>query len=112
MPPSLSARRQWVDRMPLHLVDKPGRYLREALRQLVWRVSPAGPRVLHVSGVDTERAWSMNRTRVIHALREAGLVKPGGRLRCLLSVVVGLLPVRASPTQTLDARRSKQPNRC
>lgn len=63
----------WVDRMPLHLVDKPGRYLREALRQLVWRVSPAGPRVLHVSGLDTEQAWSMNRTRVTQSLRELGL---------------------------------------
>ena len=64
---------QWVDRMPLHLVDKPGRYLREALRQLVWRVSPAGPRVLHVSGLDTERAWSMNRTEATQALRELGM---------------------------------------
>ena len=63
----------WVDRMPLHLVDRPGRYLREALRQLVWRVSPAGPRVLHVSGLDTEQAWSMNRTRATLALRDLGL---------------------------------------
>ena len=63
----------WVDRMPLHLVDKPGRYLREALRQLVWRVSPAGPRVLHVSGLDTKQAWSMNRTGVTQSLRELGL---------------------------------------
>ncbi len=69
---------QWVDRMPLHLVDKPGRYLREALRQLVWRVSPAGPRVLHVSGVDTERAWSMNRNGVTQALRDLGLVGLAG----------------------------------
>ena len=64
---------EWVDRMPLHLVDKPGRYLREALRQLVWRVSPAGPRVLHVSGLDAEQAWSMNRTRATLALRNLGL---------------------------------------
>ncbi len=63
----------WVDKMPLHLVDKPGRYLREALRVLSWRVSPAGPRVLHVSGLDTEQAWSMNRTRVTLALRDLGL---------------------------------------
>ena len=63
----------WVDKMPLHLVDKPSRYLREALRQLVWRVSPAGPRVLHVSGLDTEQAWSMNRTRATLALRDLGL---------------------------------------
>ena len=64
---------EWVDAMPLHLVGKPGRYLREALRQLVWRVSPAGPRVLHVSGLDTEQAWSMNRTRATQALRDLGL---------------------------------------
>ncbi len=64
---------EWVDRMPLHLVDKPGRYLREALRVLSWRVSPAGPRVLHVSGLDTEQAWSMNRTGVTLALRDLGL---------------------------------------
>ncbi len=64
---------EWVDRMPLHLVDKPGRYLREALRQLVWRVSPVGPRVLHVTGLDTEQAWSMNRTKVAIALRDVGV---------------------------------------
>ncbi len=64
---------EWVDRMPLHLVDKPGRYLREALRQLVWRVSPAGPRVLHVYGLDTEQAWSMNRTGVTQELRDLGM---------------------------------------
>ena len=64
---------EWVDAMPLHLVDRPGRYLRDALRQLVWRVSPAGPRVLHVSGLDAEQAWSMNRTRVTLALRDLGM---------------------------------------
>ena len=63
----------WVDKMPLHLVDKSGRYLREALRALVWRVSPTGPRALHVYGLDTEQAWSMNRTRVTLALRDLGL---------------------------------------
>ena len=64
---------EWVDAMPLHLVDKPGRYLREALRVVSWRVSPAGPRVLHVSGIGTEQAWSMNRTGVTLALRDLGL---------------------------------------
>lgn len=63
----------WVDRMPLHLVDRPGIHAREALRQLVWRVAPAGPLVLHISGLDTERAWSLNRTRVTAALRNLGL---------------------------------------
>ncbi len=63
----------WVDRMPLHVVDKPGIYAREALRQLVWRVAPAGPLALHISGLDTEHAWSLNRTRVTAALRDLGL---------------------------------------
>ena len=58
--------------MPLHLVDKPGRYLREATRVLSWRISPIGSRVLHISGLDTEQAWSMNRTKVAMALRDRG----------------------------------------
>ena len=62
----------YVDALPLHVVDTPGRYIWEAMRPLVWRVSPTGPRVLHVSGVDTETAWSKNRTRVISMLREVG----------------------------------------
>lgn len=63
----------WLDQMPLHLVDKPGVYAREGLRQLVWRVAPAGPLVLHISGLDTEHVWSLNRTRVTAALRDLGL---------------------------------------
>ena len=62
----------WVDKMPLQLVDRPGRYLREATRALSWRITPIGPRVLHVSGLDTERAWNMNRTKVAMALRDRG----------------------------------------
>ena len=62
----------WVDRMPLQLVDRPGRYLREATRTLSWRISPIGSRVLHVSGLDTERAWNMNRTKVAVSLRDRG----------------------------------------
>ena len=63
---------EYVDKVPLHVVDKPGRYLPAALRPLVWRVSPAGPRVLHVSGLGTEEAWSLNRTRATLALRDRG----------------------------------------
>ena len=63
----------WVDSMPLHLVDKPGRYLREATRVLSWRISPIGSRVLHISGLDTGQAWGMNRTKVAMALRDRGL---------------------------------------
>ena len=63
----------WVERMPLHLIDKPGIYAREGLRQLVWRVAPVGPLVLHVSGLDTAHVWSLNRTRATAALRDLGL---------------------------------------
>ncbi len=63
----------YVRHVPLQIIDRPLRYLWEVMRALVWRVSPAGPRVLHISGVDTESAWSMNRTGVVDALREIGL---------------------------------------
>ena len=63
----------WVKQMPLHLVDKPGIHAREGLRHLVWRVGPAGPLVLHISGLDTAHVWSLNRTRAAAALRDLGL---------------------------------------
>lgn len=69
----LIERAGWVDQMPLHLIDKPGIHAREALRHLTWRVAPAGPLVLHISGLDTEHVWSLNRTRVTAALRDVGL---------------------------------------
>ena len=62
-----------VSRLPLQVVDRPGKYLWEMVRALVWRVSPTGPRVLHISGVETEEAWSLNRTGVVPALRDLGL---------------------------------------
>lgn len=63
----------WVSQVPLQAIDRPGRYLREVLSRLVWRVSPVGPLVLHISGLDTEHVWSLNRTRVTAALRDLGL---------------------------------------
>ena len=39
---------------------------------LVWRVSPTAPRVLHISGMDTEEAWSLNRTAIVPALVDLG----------------------------------------
>ena len=62
----------WLDHLPLHVVDRPGRYNWGSLRTLVWRVSPAGPRVLHVLGVGTKDAWSLNRTAVFSKLQELG----------------------------------------
>ena len=63
---------EWVGQSGLQVVDKPGRYLWQALRLVTWRVSPVGPRVLHVLGVETEDAWSMNRTTVAAAMRDRG----------------------------------------
>ncbi len=59
-------------RFSLNVVDRPARYLSESLRVLNYRVSPAGPIVLHLSGVDTEEAWSMNRTLIVRTLYDIG----------------------------------------
>ena len=64
---------EWAMISGLDVVDKPGRYLWQALRPVTFRVSPAGPRVLHLLGLGTEDAWSMNRTRATAAMRERGL---------------------------------------
>lgn len=57
---------------PLHVVDKPGRYLWQSLRQMVWRVSPVGPKVLVLLGLAAERAWGMNRTAAVSELKTLG----------------------------------------
>lgn len=57
---------------PLHIIDRFGKYLAEGLRTLAWRVSPAGPRALHILGLDTETAWSLNRTGIVNLLAETG----------------------------------------
>ena len=64
---------EWAGRSGLHVIDKPGRYFWQAMRAVTYRVSPAGPRVLHVLGADTEDAWSMNRTTAVAAMRDMGL---------------------------------------
>ena len=63
----------WVDQMHPPRRRQAGIYAREALRQLVWRVAPAGPLALHISGLDTEQVWTLNRTRVTAALEDLGL---------------------------------------
>ena len=68
----LIADAEYLTNLPLQVVDKPGQYLWESVRGLVWRVSPIGSRVLHISGVDTEEAWSLNRTRIVPRLNELG----------------------------------------
>ena len=61
-----------TDDYPLHIIDRFGKYVAEGLRTLAWRVSPAGPRALHVLGVDTELAWGLNRTHIVAMLAEIG----------------------------------------
>ena len=63
---------RFIEKLPMHVIDRPGRYIWEAVRSLVWRVSPTGPRVLHLSGLGSEEAWSLNRTAIVPRLVEAG----------------------------------------
>ncbi len=69
---NLLATAEAVAEMPMQVVDRPGRYNWTSLRNLSWRVSPTGPRVLDLLGMDPDQAWSMNRTGVDSALRERG----------------------------------------
>ena len=68
----LISEEEFISRFPLQIVDRPARYLWEALRTLVWHVSPSGPRVIHILGIPTEKAWGSNRTRIVSLLRETG----------------------------------------
>ena len=63
---------------PLHIIDRFGKYVAEGLRTLAWRVSPAGPRALHILGLDTEMAWSLNRTGIVSLLAEMGELELAG----------------------------------
>ena len=68
----LSGEAEYVARFPTRVIDKPAKYLWEALRGMVWRVSPAGPRVLSLLGVPFAEAWTANRTKVVALLRDLG----------------------------------------
>jgi hypothetical protein len=68
----LSGEAEYLARFPRHAIDKPATYLRVALRGMVWRVSPSGPRVLYVLGVPFAEAWTANRTRLVALLEDLG----------------------------------------
>ena len=68
----LAGEAAYLARFPMHAVDKPARYLREALRGMVWRVSPTAPRASYLLGVPFAEAWTANRTRLVALLEEAG----------------------------------------
>ena len=61
-----------LDRYPYRVFDRPDKYLAELFRDLSYRVSPVGPIVLHLAGLDPMTAWSMNRTHVTRALEDIG----------------------------------------
>ncbi len=66
----LVERAEFVQRVPLLVIDRPWTYSRDLLSQLTWRISPAGPLALHLSGLDTKHVWTLNRTRVTATLRD------------------------------------------
>ncbi|HEV3313141.1 MAG TPA: hypothetical protein VG815_21735 [Chloroflexota bacterium] len=54
------------------MADLFGPHLRRILRDLSWRVSPTGPRVLELLGNSFERVWSSNRTGIVRLLECSG----------------------------------------
>jgi len=68
----LCAHQEFLQSLPLHLFDKPAKYLSNSLRALSWRVSPTGPQVLHLRDVPMAEAWGLNRTRAVELLGEMG----------------------------------------
>lgn len=61
---------QFLLKFPLHIVDKPSKYLWQSLKNLIWRVSPVGSRVLSIMGTPYEKAWGINRTKIVALLKE------------------------------------------
>lgn len=61
-----------LERFPHRVVDRPGKYLAELFRDLSYRVSPVGPIVLHLAGLDPMTVWSMNRTQIAQVLKDVG----------------------------------------
>ncbi len=61
---------EFISKFPLHIIDKPSKYLWQSLRNLVWHVSPVGSRVLSLRGILYERAWAINRTKTVTLLKE------------------------------------------
>jgi len=63
---------QFLRKFPLHVIDRPSKYLWQSLRNLVWHISPIGSRVLSIRGTPYENVWGMNRTKIVALLNESG----------------------------------------
>jgi hypothetical protein len=59
----------WIAKLPDHVMDRPGKFLWQPLRDLSWRVAPTAPRVLSVLGAGFEESWGQNRTGLVRSLR-------------------------------------------
>ena len=70
----LLAPRAFIAALPPRIIDRPGPYLEPLLSELNWRVSPVAPRVIELAGAPYVEAWSMNRTTLVAALIERGLI--------------------------------------
>ena len=67
-----TANLEWIAKLPMWLIDRPGKYGWQALRDMAWRISPTGSRVLSVLGAGFEEAWGGNRTHVVERLVARG----------------------------------------
>ena len=54
------------------VADLTGPHLRRVLRDLSWRVSPAGPQILELKGIPFHTAWTSNRTAIVELLASCG----------------------------------------
>jgi hypothetical protein len=64
--------RDFARALPMRIIDRPGQHIAQLLGEIGWRVSPTAPRVLELLGAPYEEAWTLNRTELVHALRERG----------------------------------------
>ncbi len=69
----LVERAEFAQQVPLLAIDRLWTHARDLLSQLTWRISPVGPLALHLSGLDTEHVWTLNRTQATAALHDVGL---------------------------------------
>ena len=92
-PTSSKGPRGW-SRCPCKSSISLGVYAREGLRQLVWRVAPVGPLVLHISGSRHRAGLVLEPDPSDSGATGSGIHESGGRLPCLLPGRLGLFPVR------------------
>lgn len=55
-----------------NVIDQIGKYMKFPLRNINYRISPVGPRVLDILGVSPEDSWAINRTAIVKKLYNLG----------------------------------------